>query len=207
MSIEEYLDRMCASLTVDPLRRDEIRLETHLHLRERVEDLVSQGMDRPSAEDRAVTEFGDPSEIGERLSRNRPFSLPRRITPPIRNAAILLFALGFEQSPGLLLSANNLISHPQPLTFQRTGMPILLILFPMISAAGLLQGRSWARWTGALASAVYLSLLLSAIPQQYAHFGDDWALRLLMTQFPQILLWLYILALLLYPRNWKTAQA
>jgi hypothetical protein len=207
MDIEAYLNQLCDCLSVDPLRRDEIRLETHIHLRERTEELISQGMDRSTAEDQAVMEFGDPSEMAARLNGSRPFSLPTHIKNPIRNAAILLFALGFEQSPGLLLSASTLVSHPHPFAFERSGLPILLVVFPMIAGIGLLRGRLWARWAGVLASATYTALILSMLPQRFALRGGSLEWQLLTMYLPKIMLWLYVLWTLLHPRNWKLIRA
>lgn len=68
MTIDEYLQRLTAGLEADPLRRDEIRLEVHGHLRERVEELAADGMERAAAEDRAMEEFGPPEEYARALS-------------------------------------------------------------------------------------------------------------------------------------------
>src|SRR5688572_29592158 len=68
MQMDAYLDDLCHALTVDPLRRDEIRLEVHTHLRQRADALVREGMNREAAEARAVEEFGDPSETAARFS-------------------------------------------------------------------------------------------------------------------------------------------
>ena len=68
MRIEEYLQQLCASLDVDLLRRDEIRLEAHQHLRERAESLMEEGLNLAEAEERAVAEFGPPEQVARQLS-------------------------------------------------------------------------------------------------------------------------------------------
>jgi hypothetical protein len=203
MTIDHYLDDLCASLAVDSLRRDEIRLETHLHLKERVEDLVSQGMDRARAEERATQEFGEPSETAARLSENRPLSFPVRLKTPVRNVAILMIVLGVQYFSGLLFIVSDLANHPHPFTWQRV-YPLLLEALPLIAGIGLLRGRWWSRWAGIVPAVAFPAFFLTTLPMRSVVYGGWWRP---MAGLPTVILWLYVLWTLLHPRNWKMTHA
>jgi HAAS len=66
--IDGYLDALVAHLECDPLRRDEIRLEVHTHLRELVASERRQGKSEEDAALAAIRRFGPVEEVAARLS-------------------------------------------------------------------------------------------------------------------------------------------
>ena len=66
--IDQYLEEVVAQLDCDPLRRDEIRLEVHHHLRELVGDGVASGKSEEDAITDALHQFGAADAVAERLT-------------------------------------------------------------------------------------------------------------------------------------------
>ena len=97
MTIERYLDMLCGRLSVDPLRRDEIRLEVHTHLRQRADDLQSRGLDRETAEAWAAEEFGDPLDVASRLSVSQPAWVAPQVRSHADCAGLLLIFFGLSE--------------------------------------------------------------------------------------------------------------
>jgi hypothetical protein len=93
VDIETYLDRLCTALTVDPLRRDEIRLEVHTHHRARVEGLLKSGLARERAEEHATCEAGSPESLAESMNGTPPV-FTRSSTPPLKRVGGFLVLYG-----------------------------------------------------------------------------------------------------------------
>lgn len=79
--IDRYVAELVSHLDCDPLRRDEIRLEVHAHLRELAEALGVEGMTPAAAAEAAVGEFGPVGEVARRLAAANGSRLPRLLPP------------------------------------------------------------------------------------------------------------------------------
>lgn len=66
--IAAYVDDLVSRLECDPLKRDEIRLEVHLHLRELVDAEMAAGADAEAAQEAAIRQFGSVEEVAARLA-------------------------------------------------------------------------------------------------------------------------------------------
>lgn len=66
-SVDDYLDRACARLRVNPAEADSIRDELHSHLEELVEAYSAGGIDRREATDLALSWFGNPRRLRDCL--------------------------------------------------------------------------------------------------------------------------------------------
>lgn len=111
--LDAYLDELVAYLNCDPLRRDEIRLEVHAHLREMVETNLAAGMAAEQAVEAAVDEFGPPREVARRLTAancGRAFaalkvSAGRRVLGVmVATAASLIALMGLNVLGSMLLN-------------------------------------------------------------------------------------------------------
>ncbi|MBW3623435.1 MAG: permease prefix domain 1-containing protein [Armatimonadetes bacterium] len=94
MNIEEYLQEMCTALNVDPLRRDEIRLEVHTHLQARAEALHKSGMTPERAEEHATREAGSPEALAKSMD-GTPSVFTRALTPSLKRVGGFLVLYGF----------------------------------------------------------------------------------------------------------------
>lgn len=145
MEIEDYLDTLCAALTSTPLRRDEVRLEVHQHLRERADILMGRGMCPEEAESRAVAEFGAPEELADKFSLYKG-KRSRNITHrPAEWVGVLLI------SYALIQCVYTCVSFALPLHDTGSKAYSLLTIFCSVLIAYLILGRSllhhrsWAR--------------------------------------------------------------
>lgn len=66
--IAAYVEDLVSRLECDPLKRDEIRLEAHLHLRELVDAEMAAGADAEAAQETAIRQFGPVEEVAARLA-------------------------------------------------------------------------------------------------------------------------------------------
>ena len=66
--LDEYLNELVSLLDCDPLRRDEIRLEVHSHLRELLEKEKREGRSPTEAAQAAIAQFGTAEEVARRLT-------------------------------------------------------------------------------------------------------------------------------------------
>jgi hypothetical protein len=167
MTIEEYLDELCASLTVEPLRRDEIRLETHLHLRDRVHILQQQGLPEEEANAQALTEFGDPKDLALRFNQTASVASPLELKQrtPSFSSALLFFAVGsflmLLCRLGLLVSGSGV----------GIGDFLLTLCLPAALAVlgfGMRRRQAWSNTTAAL---LVLALLIGFMAFQGERFG------------------------------------
>lgn len=99
--VDAYLDELASHLDCDPLRRDEIRLEAHCHLRELVEHHRSSGMDPAEAAGAAIREFGPAVEVARRLSAVNTCRIPRTIRVSVRRRAAGLLLGGIASTVAL----------------------------------------------------------------------------------------------------------
>lgn len=82
--IDAYLDELVSVLDCDPLRRDEIRLEVHSHLRELMDEERRAGKPEQEAVVSALERFGPVEEVAPGLAvanRGRSPEVPRRHRP------------------------------------------------------------------------------------------------------------------------------
>ena len=94
--LDAYLGELVSRLDCDPLRRDEIRLEVHSHLRELLEKEKREGKSPTEAAQEAIARFGTADEVARRLApvnRGR-VPTPLRASPGWRVLAVVagLFA-------------------------------------------------------------------------------------------------------------------
>jgi hypothetical protein len=167
MTIEEYLDELCASLAVDPLRRDEIRLETHLHLRDRVHILRQQGVAEEEANAQALTEFGDPKGLAFRFNQTEPGASPlepKQCSSSFSNA-LLFFAVG---SFLMLLCRLGLLESGSGVGIEDFLLTVFLPATLAVLGFGLRRGQAWANPTAALLA---LALLIGFMALQGERFG------------------------------------
>jgi hypothetical protein len=208
MTIDHYLDDLCASLAVDPLRRDEIRLETHQHLRERTRDLIRQGIDPMDAEERATMEFGDVVEVASRLSATPSLHSSAELFRPIRSAAIMMIGLGFYWLCTILVTTNLDYFQRERLSQKIFDLVLVSLLYPLpvLAGMGLLRRSRWARWGAVLSSGLmlwmlfefYRSVLLQA---RYLGTGIQWySVRTEILNVPGGIIGFYVLWTLLHPR-------
>ena len=94
---------MVSLLDCDPLRRDEIRLEVHSHLRELLEQEKREGQSPTEAAQAAIARFGTADEVARRLTavNRRRVPTPLRASPGWRVLAVVagLFASVVAMSP------------------------------------------------------------------------------------------------------------
>lgn len=152
MRIEEYLSKLCASLKVDPLRRDEIRLEMHLHLRERADAYRRQGLDAEEAERRATAEFGDPADLAAQLSLPRPASSFLHIARHVDRVGALFIGYGIVNLLAMIMLIVLFQSRVLGMNLQPDWiMPLILVIVLVLAALqmffgmALLHHRRWAR--------------------------------------------------------------
>jgi uncharacterized protein YoaH (UPF0181 family) len=62
-SLEAYLDHACAGLRLNPAKAEDIRRELRVHLEERIQDAIAQGLSRADAIARVLARFGEPERI------------------------------------------------------------------------------------------------------------------------------------------------
>jgi hypothetical protein len=85
--LDAYLDEIVARLDCDPLRRDEIRLEVHAHLRELLDGEEEKGRSPAEAAQAAIARFGPAEEVAGRLAAaNRGRTPTRDLAAPGRRA-------------------------------------------------------------------------------------------------------------------------
>jgi hypothetical protein len=89
--IDAYLDELVARLDCDPLRRDEIRLEVHSHIRELVEEERRAGKSEADAVGRALERFGPVEEVAAGLA---PVNRDRVASPVVVHRPVRLVFLG-----------------------------------------------------------------------------------------------------------------
>ncbi len=151
MTIDEYLERLTAGLDADPLRRDEIRLEVHGHLRERVEELAADGAERAAAETRAMEEFGPPEEYARALSG--PHRMPTWLRMDRHVARLGWCYVGYAIIGILVLTAFAILNREIPVagvsaTDHGSGVALIgaaaIVLYLVVGMA-LVRRRPWAR--------------------------------------------------------------
>lgn len=111
--IDAYVSEVVSHLGCDPLRRDEIRLEVHAHLKELVAVRQSQGMAPPVAVDAAIREFGPVGEVAEGLTlanRGRPSRPLGPVTFGTRAGAVAIAWIAFVAADTGLLGLGNMIA-------------------------------------------------------------------------------------------------
>lgn len=174
--IEPYLNALCAALNVDPLRRDEIRLEVHTHLRQRADALVRDGMDPETAERRAMEEFGEPHIVALQMDRHRGvFPLPRLErgwTRHIQRVGVFFYATGFI---GLILILTDLcrslisaapqngfwfLQHQPYLKWDLLPIPLGFCLLHLALGLALMHLQRWARLAAMFLGLLYLLAFL-----------------------------------------------
>lgn len=153
MNIEEYLSRLDENLEADPLRRDEIRLEVHGHLRERVEELTADGLTREAAEARAIDEFGPPEEYARGLSGKGRMPtwlrMDRQVTQLgwcyVGYAILGTLALPFQyiHDDGLAMAGFEAGQNYHSTAFGAFGVAAILVYF--LVGRALVRHRPWAR--------------------------------------------------------------
>jgi hypothetical protein len=156
-SIEAYLNELCAALTVDSLRRDEIRLDIHRTLREQAEARQRKGVDPYEAEAQAVREFGSVVSVASRFNSKPNFLLPSQFIMPLKAAGIMLISLGFLWLSYGLALFNSIYFHVwrfEPLNRAVfLGRWAILLLLLVASGIGLMRLRRWAQWAGVFIAA------------------------------------------------------
>lgn len=170
--IDAYLDELVARLDCDPLRRDEIRLEVHSHIRELVEEERHAGKSQADAVGRALERFGPVDEIAAGLApvnRNR-VAAPMVAHRPVRlvflgaTAALVSYFLGITGPPviGRLLDASAVPGETldkQTLRVLSAGMsvyPKFAVTFCLLLALALIARRYVAGKAWVWASAAYV---------------------------------------------------
>ena len=80
--LDAYLDELVSLLDCDPLRRDEIRLEVHSHLRELLQEQTREGKPPAEAARAAIARFGTAEDVARSLgvARRRRVPAPGRVT-------------------------------------------------------------------------------------------------------------------------------
>ncbi len=68
MLIKEFLENVCNEIKYKPIRED-ISEELNLHIQEQKEEYIKEGFEEKIAEEKAVTNMGNASEIGKKLNR------------------------------------------------------------------------------------------------------------------------------------------
>ena len=68
-SLEAYLDHACAGLRLNPAKAEDIRRELQVHLEERIQDAIAQGLSRAEAMTRVLARFGQPEKIRASLTQ------------------------------------------------------------------------------------------------------------------------------------------
>jgi len=86
--LDAYLDELVAHLDCDPLRRDEIRLEVHAHLRELVDAHRARGASPQEAAETAIREFGPAEEVARRLTAANLDRVPVQVRVPVARRAL-----------------------------------------------------------------------------------------------------------------------
>ena len=72
MLIKEFLEKVCDEIKYKPIRKD-ISEELELHIQEQKEEFVKDGMSNSKAEEKAVLNMGEATEIGKKLDKiHRP---------------------------------------------------------------------------------------------------------------------------------------
>jgi hypothetical protein len=101
--VDAYLDELVSHLDCDPLRRDEIRLEVHSHLRELIDSGLQEGLPESDAVAAALERFGPAEQVARRLTaihrgqRAQPARVDRPLIP-ILLAALVITPLGVMQN-------------------------------------------------------------------------------------------------------------
>ena len=160
MTIDEYLERLTTGLDSDPLRRDEIRLEVHGHLRERVEELAADGMERAAAEARALEEFGPPEEYARALSG--PGRLPTWLRMDRHIVRLGWCYIGYAIIGILVLTAFAIQNAQIPVAgvkaadqgFNVELIGAVAIILYLVVGMALVRCRPWGRWL-ALAAVLF----------------------------------------------------
>jgi len=107
-TLDAYLDELASHLDCDPLRRDEIRLEVHAHLREMVEQRRAEGLPTDQAEQAAITAFGTAERVARRLATaNRGLLFGAAMVPPGRRVGAIV--LTWAASAVMLVGFNALV--------------------------------------------------------------------------------------------------
>lgn len=133
--LDAYLEELVSHLDCDPLRRDEIRLEVHGHLRQLVEDHEREGMAAGAAAAAALAAFGEPQAVAARLTeanqgrppRLRPVALPTRVWAV---AVAFVARLGISYGLGFIrhfvfmaAGLSQTVTHsPSAMTFATVGL-------------------------------------------------------------------------------------
>ena len=72
MLIKDFLENVCDQIRYKPIRND-ISEELSLHIQEMKEEHLNYGISEKEAEERAVANMGDATEIGKKLDKiHRP---------------------------------------------------------------------------------------------------------------------------------------
>ena len=182
MRIEEYLHHLCAALKVDPLRRDEIRLEVHTHLRQRAYALMQKGLPLETAEEWATEEFGAPEEVAFQMSRIPPPPAVSIMDRHVSRLGRLMIAAGIGYFP-LLLYTNGLRDNLS-LAVAFTFGPLHVLL-----GRALLLKYRWARLSTLMMGLFYLWLARWIVPHLPWSFFEKNHLRTTLI----LILWILIL--------------
>jgi hypothetical protein len=151
---EEYLLHLRSSLEVDPRRAEEICAEVRGHLEERAAQFRETGLAADEAAVGAVRSFGDPRNMGTRLSAA---NTQHRRTTPYRAAVTLVLALGGATAAFGALVGHSALFAPLygwleswPYETQQVLLwPLVsLLACPAVVLAGLVGTRHW--WTPVL---------------------------------------------------------
>lgn len=136
-TLEAYLDEVVSHLDGDPLRRDEIRLQVHAHLRELIDERVREGAAPEEAEREVLSGLGRAEDVAAEWSRWLPGS-GARVLRRIGAAAI-----AFLISWGVCVQAELLVRNVVVAIAPALGLhyyPTMPALFALIIVAELLLG-------------------------------------------------------------------
>ena len=128
--LDAYLDELVSLLDCDPLRRDEIRLEVHSHLRELLQEQTRKGKPPAEAARTAIAQFGTAEEVARRLTAANRGRVATRAAMPLGRRSVAV-AVAFASSLVAMVGLNGLtmtllralrleVAHPYGLVFTVT---------------------------------------------------------------------------------------
>jgi hypothetical protein len=191
MGIDDYLDELCAALAVDSLRRDEIRLEVHTHLRQRANALMQKGLPAATAEEWAVEEFGYPEEMALQMSGIPASPAPHDLTPHVERLGNLLVTTGLghlllflfvdDLDSDMLLKADALVLALKAVAF-------CFCIVHVVLGRALILHHQWARLSAMALGLTYVWAATFTLGRLPEIIGD------LSLVTARIMLWILALA-------------
>ena len=160
-----YLDELVSRLECDPLRRDEIRLEVHSHLRELQLAEARAGRSPSEAVRAAVARFGAAEEVAPRLASANRGRTPTPWRPPLswRGLGVVcaFLAVWVVLIPGTTIYVSHLMAY-NSVAGRRYDAALWMALVAMALPGGPAAALvAWAisrrPWDALLASAVFVA--------------------------------------------------